>query len=145
MRLLDPDGRVLHLSYCTNVHPAEDLDGVIAQFDEYALPILIDRPEFAKMPREMSFADEVGEHCLVDDGSHAADDRARRCECAGEIARGDEIRNPKRRRERLAECAEVDHSRGIKSAKGTHRCTGEAKLAVVVILDDEQIVPPGVI
>ncbi|MEU4425663.1 metabolite traffic protein EboE [Actinoplanes sp. NPDC024001] len=29
----------MHLSYCTNVHPAEDLDGVIAQLDTYALPI----------------------------------------------------------------------------------------------------------
>ena len=29
----------MHLSYCTNVHPAEDLDGIIAQLDTYALPI----------------------------------------------------------------------------------------------------------
>jgi sugar phosphate isomerase/epimerase len=27
------------LSYCTNVHPAEDLDGVLAQFDRYAEPV----------------------------------------------------------------------------------------------------------
>jgi len=27
------------LSYCTNVHPAEDLDGVLAQLDRYAGPI----------------------------------------------------------------------------------------------------------
>jgi sugar phosphate isomerase/epimerase len=27
------------LSYCTNVHPAEDLDGVVAQFDRYAEPV----------------------------------------------------------------------------------------------------------
>ncbi|MEJ3745146.1 metabolite traffic protein EboE [Actinomycetes bacterium KLBMP 9797] len=29
----------MHLSYCTNVHPAEDLDGIVAQFDEYAVAI----------------------------------------------------------------------------------------------------------
>lgn len=29
----------MHLSYCTNVHPAEDLAGIIAQFDAYAVPI----------------------------------------------------------------------------------------------------------
>jgi sugar phosphate isomerase/epimerase len=29
----------MHLSYCTNVHPAEDLDGIIAQLDTYALAI----------------------------------------------------------------------------------------------------------
>ena len=29
----------MHLSYCTNVHPAEDLAGIIAQLDTYALPI----------------------------------------------------------------------------------------------------------
>jgi sugar phosphate isomerase/epimerase len=28
-----------HLSYCTNVHPAEDLDGVLAQLDRYAEPV----------------------------------------------------------------------------------------------------------
>ena len=28
MRLRHPDGTVVHLAYCTNVHPAEDLDGV---------------------------------------------------------------------------------------------------------------------
>ncbi|MGK5684275.1 metabolite traffic protein EboE [Actinoplanes sp. URMC 104] len=29
----------MHLSYCTNVHPAEDLAGIIGQLDTYALPI----------------------------------------------------------------------------------------------------------
>lgn len=31
----------MHLSYCTNVHPAEDLDGVIAQLDGFAGPARI--------------------------------------------------------------------------------------------------------
>ncbi|HEX5540384.1 MAG TPA: metabolite traffic protein EboE [Micromonospora sp.] len=39
MRLRHRDGRIVHLGYCTNVHPAEDLDGIIAQFDAYALPV----------------------------------------------------------------------------------------------------------
>ncbi|MFC4013797.1 metabolite traffic protein EboE [Nonomuraea purpurea] len=39
MRLRHPSGTPLHLSYCTNVHPAEDLDGIVAQFDAYAVPI----------------------------------------------------------------------------------------------------------
>jgi sugar phosphate isomerase/epimerase len=29
----------MHLSYCTNVHPAEDLDGIVRQFDTYAVAI----------------------------------------------------------------------------------------------------------
>ncbi|GLI01133.1 metabolite traffic protein EboE [Phytohabitans aurantiacus] len=29
----------MHLSYCTNVHPAEDLDGIVRQFDAYAVAI----------------------------------------------------------------------------------------------------------
>lgn len=29
----------MHLSYCTNVHPAEDLDGIVAQLDAYAVPV----------------------------------------------------------------------------------------------------------
>jgi sugar phosphate isomerase/epimerase len=39
MRIRHADGQQLHLSYCTNVHAAEDLDGVLAQLDTYARPI----------------------------------------------------------------------------------------------------------
>jgi hypothetical protein len=39
MRLCHRDGRTVHLSYCTNVHPAEDLAGILGQLDAYALPI----------------------------------------------------------------------------------------------------------
>ncbi|MGC5015806.1 metabolite traffic protein EboE [Streptosporangium sp. DT93] len=39
MRLRHPGGQVLHLSYCTNVHPAEDLGGIVEQLDTYAVPI----------------------------------------------------------------------------------------------------------
>ena len=36
MRLRHPDGSLLHVSYCSNVHPADDLDGVAAQLERYA-------------------------------------------------------------------------------------------------------------
>jgi sugar phosphate isomerase/epimerase len=36
MRLCHPDGSLLHLAYCSNVHPADDLDGVAAQLERYA-------------------------------------------------------------------------------------------------------------
>jgi len=36
VRLRHPDGSVLHLAYCSNVHPADDLDGVAAQLERYA-------------------------------------------------------------------------------------------------------------
>jgi sugar phosphate isomerase/epimerase len=39
MRLRHRDGTVVHLSYCTNVHAAEDLDGILAQLDTYAVPV----------------------------------------------------------------------------------------------------------
>lgn len=39
MRLLHPDGTTVHLAYCTNVHPAEDLDGVLAQLARHAEPV----------------------------------------------------------------------------------------------------------
>ncbi|SCF45538.1 metabolite traffic protein EboE [Micromonospora mirobrigensis] len=39
MRLRHADGSTVHLGYCTNVHPAEDLAGVLAQLDAYALPV----------------------------------------------------------------------------------------------------------
>jgi sugar phosphate isomerase/epimerase len=39
MRLRHPEGTVVHLAYCTNVHPAEDLAGILAQLDAYAAPV----------------------------------------------------------------------------------------------------------
>ncbi|TQK50910.1 sugar phosphate isomerase/epimerase [Streptomyces sp. SLBN-118] len=39
MRFRHPDGTTVHLSYCTNVHPAETLDGVIAQLRRHCEPV----------------------------------------------------------------------------------------------------------
>jgi hypothetical protein len=39
MRLRHPGGRLVHLSYGTNVHPVRDLPGVIDQLDRYAATI----------------------------------------------------------------------------------------------------------
>ncbi|MFF3686033.1 metabolite traffic protein EboE [Streptomyces sp. NPDC002187] len=39
MRFRHPDGSTVHLSYCTNVHPAETLDGVLAQLRDHCEPI----------------------------------------------------------------------------------------------------------
>ncbi|MDJ1134453.1 metabolite traffic protein EboE [Streptomyces iconiensis] len=39
MRFRHPDGSTVHLSYCTNVHAAEELDGVLRQLTEYAEPV----------------------------------------------------------------------------------------------------------
>jgi sugar phosphate isomerase/epimerase len=39
VRLLDRHGRTVHLAYCTNVHPAEDLDGVLHQLHRFAAPV----------------------------------------------------------------------------------------------------------
>lgn len=39
MRLRHADGSIIHLAYCSNVHPADDLDGVVAQLERYAAPV----------------------------------------------------------------------------------------------------------
>lgn len=39
MRFRHRDGSTVHLAYCTNVHPAEDLDGVIGQLDGCAAAV----------------------------------------------------------------------------------------------------------
>ncbi|MCX4680178.1 metabolite traffic protein EboE [Streptomyces sp. NBC_01433] len=39
MRFRHPDGSTVHLSYCTNVHPAETLDGVRAQLRDHSEPV----------------------------------------------------------------------------------------------------------
>ncbi|GAA4026676.1 metabolite traffic protein EboE [Streptomyces plumbiresistens] len=39
MRFRHPDGTPVHLAYCSNVHQAEDLEGVIGQLSRYAEPV----------------------------------------------------------------------------------------------------------
>lgn len=39
MRFRHPDGSVVHLAYCTNVHPAETLDGVRTQLRDHCEPV----------------------------------------------------------------------------------------------------------
>ncbi|MDX3517229.1 metabolite traffic protein EboE [Streptomyces scabiei] len=39
MRLRHPDGTTVHLGYCSNVHQAEDIDGVLAQLADHAEPV----------------------------------------------------------------------------------------------------------
>ena len=38
MRFRHSDGTTVHLAYCANVHPADDLAGVLGQLDQYAEP-----------------------------------------------------------------------------------------------------------
>ncbi|MGW3730125.1 metabolite traffic protein EboE [Streptomyces sp. NPDC000851] len=39
MRFRHPDGSTVHLAYCTNVHPAETLDGVLSQLRDHCEPV----------------------------------------------------------------------------------------------------------
>ncbi|MCK9902973.1 metabolite traffic protein EboE [Frankia sp. Cpl3] len=39
MRLRHADGTTIHLAYCTNVHPAEDVDGVVGQLARFTEPV----------------------------------------------------------------------------------------------------------
>ncbi|MET9866693.1 metabolite traffic protein EboE [Streptomyces sp. NPDC006386] len=39
MRFRHPDGSTVHLAYCTNVHPAETLVGVLAQLRDHCEPV----------------------------------------------------------------------------------------------------------
>lgn len=39
MRFRHPSGEVVHLAYCSNVHPAETVDGVVAQLGRFAGPV----------------------------------------------------------------------------------------------------------
>ncbi|MFM9591063.1 metabolite traffic protein EboE [Streptomyces scabiei] len=39
MRLRHPDGTTVHLGYCSNVHQAEDIGGVLAQLADHAEPV----------------------------------------------------------------------------------------------------------
>jgi sugar phosphate isomerase/epimerase len=39
MRFRHPDGSLVHLAYCTNVHPVDTLSGLLSTLDTYAVPV----------------------------------------------------------------------------------------------------------
>lgn len=39
MRLRHPDGSTVHLAYCTNVHPAEEINGILELLRQFAAPV----------------------------------------------------------------------------------------------------------
>jgi hypothetical protein len=39
VRLRHSDGQTIHVAYCTNVHPGEDVDTIVGQLDRFALPV----------------------------------------------------------------------------------------------------------
>ena len=39
MRLRHSDGQTIHVAYCTNVHPGEDVDTIVGQLDRFAVPV----------------------------------------------------------------------------------------------------------
>jgi hypothetical protein len=65
MRLMHPDGTIVHLAYCTNVHPAEDLPGVLRQLDQYAEPVR-ERLEAPRLGLGLWLAHDAA-RALVDD------------------------------------------------------------------------------
>jgi sugar phosphate isomerase/epimerase len=74
MRLRHSDGSLLHLAYCSNVHPADDLDGVARQLERYAARV-----------RERLELDALGIGLWV--GSPALDDPAAAERLAAELRR----------------------------------------------------------
>ncbi|MGV0094784.1 metabolite traffic protein EboE [Streptomyces californicus] len=68
MRLRHPDGTVVHLSYCTNVHPAEDLDGVLAQLSDFAEPVR-ERLDTPRLGLGLWLARTVATRLLEDPGA----------------------------------------------------------------------------
>jgi sugar phosphate isomerase/epimerase len=65
MRLRHPDGTDVHLAYCTNVHPAEDLPGVLRQLDTFAEPIRL-RLDAAELGLGLWLAAPVAEALAAD-------------------------------------------------------------------------------
>ena len=41
MRLRHSDGQTIHVAYCTNVHPGEDVDTIVGQLDRFAVPVRV--------------------------------------------------------------------------------------------------------
>jgi len=39
VRLRHADGQTVHVAYCTNVHPGEDVETIVGQLDRFALPV----------------------------------------------------------------------------------------------------------
>jgi len=68
MRFRHPDGTIVHVAYCTNVHAAEDLDGVLEQLTRYAEPVR-ERLGVPRLGLGLWLAREVATQLAADDGA----------------------------------------------------------------------------
>ncbi|MFE7194363.1 metabolite traffic protein EboE [Kitasatospora sp. NPDC057541] len=68
MRLRHRDGSTVHLSYCTNVHAAEDLNGILAQLADFAEPVR-ERLGADRLGLGLWFARTAATQALVDQGA----------------------------------------------------------------------------
>lgn len=67
MRFHHPDGSTVHLAYCSNVHPAEDVEGIVGQLDRFAGP-LRERLETPRLGIGLWLAADAASR-LLEDGS----------------------------------------------------------------------------
>ncbi|WP_367319923.1 metabolite traffic protein EboE [Streptomyces sp. HUAS ZL42] len=70
MRFLHPDGTTVHLGYCSNVHQAESLQGVIAQLADHAEPVR-EHLEVDRLGIGLWLARDVVTELVADEGALA--------------------------------------------------------------------------
>ncbi|MDS0136302.1 MULTISPECIES: metabolite traffic protein EboE [unclassified Amycolatopsis] len=70
MRFRHRDGTLVHLAYCTNVHQAEDLDGVLAQLARFGEPVR-ERLGVARLGLGLWLARPVAAELAADPGAVA--------------------------------------------------------------------------
>ncbi|MGW5746951.1 metabolite traffic protein EboE [Amycolatopsis sp. NPDC003861] len=70
MRFRHRDGTLVHLAYCTNVHQAEDLDGVLAQLARFGEPVR-ERLGVARLGLGLWLARPVATELAADPGAVA--------------------------------------------------------------------------
>ncbi|HEV2372767.1 MAG TPA: metabolite traffic protein EboE [Streptosporangiaceae bacterium] len=70
MRLRHPGGHTVHLGYCTNVHPGEDLAQIIEQLDTYAAAVR-QRLDSDRLGLGLWLAAPVAAHLAADPGEVA--------------------------------------------------------------------------
>ncbi len=111
------------------------------RIDQQLPPLAVERPHAAHVRGQIAVHDELGQHGLLHQLPFAiklGDARAKRID---ELFRHDHVAHPQARKQHLPETADVDHLPGfVESLQRRERPAAVAEFAVVVVLDDPDVV-----
>src|SRR6476661_3523071 len=115
-------------------------DSLAKEIGKRAAPFAVNTSHPPDVASEVTLLEKIGERGLIEPRRTEAGDQRLLAECVDNRRWNDDVSEPQRRKEDLAEGADVDHASGtIETAERGQRRSLVAKLAVVIVLENPSI------